>query len=156
VTAALAAPRAGPRAPSLAWLRPPLVLGLLAFLLYLQPAVRVVQLNPDVVEYVDVARRLVGGEGFRLGVKAYHFGGTDVLHHGLAELFPQLELPDHAPGDYQTLSGLAMARLSRIPGAGDRFEWAGLRFEILDMDGNRVDKVLLTPAPAEPGAEVVA
>ncbi|MCC7369806.1 MAG: glycosyltransferase family 39 protein [Chloroflexi bacterium] len=67
------------------------LIGLLAFCLLLAPAVRVVQLNPDVVEYVDVARRLLNGEGFRLGVKAYHFGGTDVLHHGLAErppLFP--------------------------------------------------------------------
>jgi hypothetical protein len=46
-----------------------------------------------VVEYVDVARRLLAGEGFRLGVKAYHFGGTEVLHHGLAErppLYPWL------------------------------------------------------------------
>jgi 4-amino-4-deoxy-L-arabinose transferase-like glycosyltransferase len=71
--------------------RPSIVIGLVAFALYLTPAVRVVQLNPDVVEYVDVARRLLAGEGFRLGVKAYHFGGTEVLHNGLAErppLFP--------------------------------------------------------------------
>ena len=88
MTAVLAAPRAR-RAPlALAWDRPPLVLGLLAFLLYLQPAVRVVQLTPDTVEYVDVARRLLAGEGYLLGVKAYHFGGTDVLHDGLAERPP--------------------------------------------------------------------
>src|SRR4051794_41718902 len=64
---------------------------MLAFVLYLTPAIRVVQLNPDVVEYVDVARRLLAGDGYRLGVKAYHFGGTEVLHNGLAErppLFP--------------------------------------------------------------------
>lgn len=76
-----------------AGLRPSVVIALLAFALYLTPAVRVVQLNPDVVEYVDVARRLLAGEGFRLGVKAYHIGGTDVLHNGLAErppLFPLL------------------------------------------------------------------
>jgi 4-amino-4-deoxy-L-arabinose transferase-like glycosyltransferase len=73
--------------------RASVLIGLLAFGLYLTPAIRVVQLNPDVVEYVDIARRLLNGEGFRLGVKAYHFGGTDVLHHGLAErppLFPLL------------------------------------------------------------------
>src|SRR6186997_198972 len=75
----------------LASVRPSIVIGLVAFALYLTPAVRVVQLNPDVVEYVDVARRLLAGEGFRLGVKAYHIGGTEVLHNGLAErppLFP--------------------------------------------------------------------
>jgi len=77
----------------LAGFRLSVVIGLLAFGLYLTPALRVVQLNPDVVEYVDVARRLMNGEGFRLGIKAYHFGGTEVLHHGLAErppLFPLL------------------------------------------------------------------
>jgi 4-amino-4-deoxy-L-arabinose transferase-like glycosyltransferase len=71
----------------------PVLVGLLAFGLYLTPALRVVQLNPDVVEYVDVARRLLNGEGYLLGVKAYHFGGTDVLHNGLAErppLYPWL------------------------------------------------------------------
>ena len=73
--------------------RASVLIGLLAFALYLTPSLRVVQLNPDVVEYVDVARRLLNGEGYRLGVKAYHFGGTAVLHHGLAErppLFPLL------------------------------------------------------------------
>ena len=88
MSAVLAVPRIRPTPLTATWLRPPLVLGLLAFLLYLQPAVRVVQLNPDVVEYVDVARRLLAGEGYVLGVKAYHFGGTDVLHDGLAERPP--------------------------------------------------------------------
>jgi len=67
---------------------PGLLLAALAFILYLPPAIRVVQLNPDVVEYVDIGRRLVAGEGYRLGVKAYHFGGTEVLHDGLAERPP--------------------------------------------------------------------
>jgi 4-amino-4-deoxy-L-arabinose transferase-like glycosyltransferase len=88
-----------PAARSVSWLqvlgavRPSVVIALVAFALYLTPAVRVVQLNPDVVEYVDVARRLLAGEGFKLGVKAYHIGGTQVLHNGLAErppLFPLL------------------------------------------------------------------
>jgi 4-amino-4-deoxy-L-arabinose transferase-like glycosyltransferase len=89
--------RPAPRPPALvqmvAGVRVSVLIGLLAFALYLTPAVRVVQLNPDVVEYVDVARRLLNGEGYRLGVKAYHIGGTDVLHNGLAErppLFPWL------------------------------------------------------------------
>ena len=61
---------------------------LLAFVLYLAPAIQVVHLNPDAVEYVDIARRLAAGDGYRLGVKAYHFGGTQVLHDGLAERSP--------------------------------------------------------------------
>jgi putative hemolysin len=44
-----------------------------------------------------------------------------------------------------TLGGLAMVSLRRVPRTGDRFERGGYRFEIVDMDGNRVDRVLATP-----------
>lgn len=72
---------------------PELLIGVLAFALFLPIAARVLILGPDAVEYLDVARRLAAGDGFMLGVKAFHFGGTEVLHHGLAErppLFPVL------------------------------------------------------------------
>jgi len=45
--------------------------------------------------------------------------------------------------DYQTLGGFVMGRLGSIPEAGDAFEWQGRRFEVVDMDGRRVDKVLV-------------
>ena len=95
MTATIERAEALPRRRPTVGVRPPapLCLALVAFLLYLAPAARVVQLSPDAVEYVDIARRLVAGEGYRLGIKAYHFGGTDVLHDGLAErapLFPLL------------------------------------------------------------------
>jgi putative hemolysin len=38
-----------------------------------------------------------------------------------------------------------MHQLGRIPVVADAFEWAGWRFEVMDMDGRRVDKVLATP-----------
>ena len=56
-------------------------------------------------------------------------------------------LPEHERGTYQTIAGFTMARLSRIPRAGDRFSWGGLRFEVVDMDGRRVDKVLVEREP---------
>jgi Hemolysins and related proteins containing CBS domains len=52
--------------------------------------------------------------------------------------------------DYTTLGGFVMARLGRIPVVGDHFHWEGLRFEVLDMDGHRVDRVLAGPAPEIP------
>jgi putative hemolysin len=55
------------------------------------------------------------------------------------------ELPDKDEGNYETLSGLMMAELGRIPVSGDYFDWRNLRFEVVDMDGKRVDKVLITP-----------
>jgi putative hemolysin len=46
--------------------------------------------------------------------------------------------------NYQTLGGYVMGRLDRIPRAGDRFESAGWSYEVMDMDGNRVDKVMIS------------
>lgn len=57
-------------------------------------------------------------------------------------------LPDEDKGNYQTLGGFAIVRLERIPVPSDTFEWGGWRFEVLDMDGNRVDKLLVQPIRA--------
>jgi putative hemolysin len=46
---------------------------------------------------------------------------------------------------YNTLGGFVMARLGHIPTTGERFEWEDLSFEVMDMDGHRVDRVLVTP-----------
>jgi putative hemolysin len=58
-----------------------------------------------------------------------------------------MALPEPLPGEatesYHTLAGFAMRQLGRIPQAGDRFESDGFRFEIVDMDKNRVDKLLV-------------
>jgi putative hemolysin len=48
-------------------------------------------------------------------------------------------------GDYQTLAGFVIARLGRIPAVADRFECGGYRYEVVAMDGHRVDKVLVAP-----------
>jgi putative hemolysin len=53
-------------------------------------------------------------------------------------------LPQEENGSYHTVGGLAMLQLGRIPRVGDWFECCGFRFEVLDMDRNRVDKVLAT------------
>jgi putative hemolysin len=52
--------------------------------------------------------------------------------------------------EYETLSGFVMVSLGRLPQATDRFEWHGLKFEVIDMDGRRVDKVLVTTLPSRP------
>lgn len=60
------------------------------------------------------------------------------------EIFDMEELLEHQ-GNYQTLGGFVITHLGRIPAAADHFEWEGMRFEVMDMDGNRVDKVLVVP-----------
>ena len=55
-------------------------------------------------------------------------------------------LPGGEGEDYQTVGGMAMAALGRVPAEGDEFRWEGFRFEVVDMDGLRVDKVLVGKA----------
>jgi putative hemolysin len=55
------------------------------------------------------------------------------------------ELPGEERADYQTVGGMVMDALGRVPVERDRFEWEGYSFEVLDMDGRRVDKVLIAP-----------
>ncbi|MFM8951652.1 MAG: hemolysin family protein [Planctomycetaceae bacterium] len=50
---------------------------------------------------------------------------------------------DALPRDYSTISGLVLAELERIPTAGDIVRWQGLQIEVVDMDGRRIDKLLV-------------
>jgi putative hemolysin len=63
------------------------------------------------------------------------------------ELMEKENLPaihiDQAAGGFHTLGGFVLHRLGHIPRAGEHFEWESLRFEVVDMDGKRVDKVLV-------------
>ncbi|MBW4684820.1 MAG: hemolysin family protein [Komarekiella atlantica HA4396-MV6] len=61
------------------------------------------------------------------------------------ELFGMEEWESEERGSYQTLGGFVITHLGRIPAAADHFEWQGMRVEVMDMDGNRVDKVLVVP-----------
>lgn len=54
------------------------------------------------------------------------------------------ELPQGSQERFKTLAGLILLLLGRIPAEGDMAEWAGWRFEVADMDGNRIDKILAT------------
>jgi putative hemolysin len=50
---------------------------------------------------------------------------------------------DPLPRDYSTVSGLVLAQLERIPTTGDTVSWRGLVIEVVDMDGRRIDKLLV-------------
>jgi len=52
--------------------------------------------------------------------------------------------------EYETLSGFVMMFLGRVPQVTDYFEWNNFNFEVIDMDGRRVDKVLVTTLPQKP------
>ena len=63
------------------------------------------------------------------------------------EIFNLRDLPEEE--NYETLGGFIMFSLGRIPQSADRFEWNGMRFEVMDMDARRVDKVLVTTLPGK-------
>lgn len=69
-----------------------------------------------------------------------------------ADLLHQMgirELPGVREDGFTTVGGLVLSQLLRIPEAGDHFTAGGYRFEVVDMDGNRIDKVLIVQEPVE-------
>jgi putative hemolysin len=64
----------------------------------------------------------------------------------IEEFLTEFNLPDNAidrQANYLTLGGFTIHQLGKVPATGDIFEWETYQFEIVDMDGNRVDKILL-------------
>jgi putative hemolysin len=61
----------------------------------------------------------------------------------LRELLTLGSLPAEEDHDYNTVAGMVIARFGRIPHAGEHFEWSGWRFEVVDLDGARIDKLLI-------------
>ena len=63
---------------------------------------------------------------------------------GVEDLADKLGIKlDATPRDYSTVSGLVLAELERIPATGDTLRWRGLLIEVVDMDGRRIDKLLV-------------
>ena len=64
----------------------------------------------------------------------------------LRELLLVGELPGEQEHDFRTVAGMVMTALGHIPQTGEVFAWHGIRFEVVDLDGARIDKLLVTPA----------
>jgi putative hemolysin len=101
----------------------------------------------------DILQALVGelpgvGEG---DPRVVHRDDGSWLFDGMValdEVKHALQLA-HLPGedrDFHTLGGYVMARLNRVPMVADQISGAGYRFEVVEMDGRRVDRVLVTPS----------
>lgn len=72
---------------------------------------------------------------------------------GIERLKSELDIDEDLPGEeektFHTLGGFIMGFFGRIPVPADHFVAAGFRFEVMDMDGNRVDKVLIMRVSAQ-------
>ena len=73
--------------------------------------------------------------------------------HELKDRLALKDLPEEDRGRYNTLAGMIMLLLGRLPSTADAVEWAGWRFEVVDLDGKRVDKVLVSRLPEFTPAE---
>lgn len=70
----------------------------------------------------------------------------------IPEMKDRLELktvPEEDKHRYHTLSGMMLLLLGRVPSTGNYADWGGWRFEVVDMDGKRIDKVLIAPITAK-------
>ena len=65
----------------------------------------------------------------------------------LRELLRAGELPGEDEHDFRTVAGMVMTALGHVPQVGEIFRWQGINFEVVDLDGARIDKLLVTPAP---------
>jgi putative hemolysin len=65
----------------------------------------------------------------------------------LRELLGLAQLPNEEDHDFRTAAGMIMAHFGRIPEAGEHFDWSGFRFEVVDLDGPRIDKLLVERVP---------
>ena len=64
------------------------------------------------------------------------------------------DLPEEDRGRYNTLAGMVLLLLGRLPCTADSVEWLDWRFEVVDMDGKRIDKVLATRLDSHPDGDV--
>ena len=109
-----------------------------------------------VITPIDVLEAIVGDipspneppepQAIRLDDGSWLFDGA-LSADTLRDTFELRRLLEEERGDYFTVGGFVMMRMRRIPKEGDRFEWGGLSFEVAEMDGNRVNKVLVVSMP---------
>ena len=89
--------------------------------------------QPDMLDY-EVTEREDGSYLVDGQIPFYDF-----LTH-----FEKAEWMNEGEQEFDTLAGFILHRLERIPHTGDKLEWKGFDIEIMDMDGHRIDKVLVT------------
>lgn len=105
----------------------------------------------------DILEAIVGDIPDRSGDEAprasRHPDGSWLLDGRLPidEFGDLLDLPDLPGGDFHTLAGLVVAHLGHIPSVGESFDAWGLHITVVDMDGNRIDRLLVRPEEATRG-----
>ena len=110
----------------------------------------VVTVNDLLAAVVGVSQVAEGGDGETAPIVQRADGSWlidgSLSTDDLRELLQLDQLPGEQEHEFRTVAGMVMAALGRIPQTGEVFAWRGIRFEVVDLDGARIDKLLVTPA----------
>jgi putative hemolysin len=68
---------------------------------------------------------------------------AQITFYDFLSYFDVTEWLENQETDFDTVAGFTLNQLEHIPATGETFEWKGIRFEIMDMDGQRIDKILV-------------
>lgn len=118
-----------------------------------QGLVTLTNLLEEMVGDVTISAETIESQVVQRTDGSWLIDGLLAVHH-LAEILNRDEVTEN-DGLYQTLGGLVMAHLGHIPHAGEYIEAYGYRFEVVDMDGHRVDKILVSALPAKSGSPAI-
>jgi putative hemolysin len=118
------------------------------------------------ITLTDVMGALVGevptgedhdpGDGVRREDGSWLMDGGMILDRFRYLTGVEFIFPDENAAAYHTLAGFALYRLGYIPKVGETLEWNGWRFEVVDMDGNRIDRLLVVPGKLQDDGEARA
>src|SRR5690606_15767694 len=75
-----------------------------------------------------------------------------IASEDLRELLSLGSLPGEEDADYNTAAGMIISQFGRIPEPGEHLTWKGWRIEVVDLDGARIDKLLIQQVDAEDAA----
>jgi putative hemolysin len=68
---------------------------------------------------------------------------AQITFYDFLSRFEKTEWMNEGEHEFDTIAGFVLHELERIPKTGETFEWRGFEFEIIDMDGQRIDKLLV-------------
>ncbi|WP_426173406.1 transporter associated domain-containing protein [Massilia sp. TWR1-2-2] len=112
-----------------------------------------------IVTMADLMNTLVGdapgveernGDAVQRADGSWLMDGVISLHLVRDKLGANTAFPDQASGAYQTLAGFVLDELGHVPKPADHFDRDGHRFEVVDMDNHRIDRVLVSRAAPPP------
>ncbi|GAB4580549.1 MAG: hemolysin family protein [Anaerolineales bacterium] len=97
----------------------------------------------DIVGYVPQFGVIEEEEIVRRDDGSYLVDGLCLIDKAKEVLEIEDDLPGEETGYYHTVGGFVFSHLGKVPATGEKFVWGGYTFEVMDMDGRRVDKVLI-------------